>query len=433
MIQTKNLLLTAVATAAFLACSEDTILIEKTTVDVGATGGAIKSADGRAELTIAAGALSETMPLWVNISRPDRTGLKSALYEFGPSGTVFATAATLKIRIPEGEDVVIAFADGERPVPLHDSRRDGEFVQGSLRHFSSYGCFQHGGACNHDADCLMGEVCGMDGHCFTPHTGCTTDAECGMGEVCANGACTVVNNNTPSCQADSDCDQDEICDVMLLLCVPINTPTACMSDQDCPMGACVNGACDYNHNNAPCNTDLDCPQGTACDAMQGACVVHDPSTPCQVDQDCPNGQSCDAMSFTCVDDNTQQCNTDADCGMGGVCSNGICLHNDPFCQADSDCAQGEVCQNGVCSQHNNGTPCQVDSDCAQGEICDPMSFVCIAGNTHTSCQVDSDCAQGEVCDPQAFICVGANTPTACMSDQDCPMGQHCDANTNTCS
>jgi Cys-rich repeat protein len=473
MTQTKNVLFSVLLSSALIACSQETVLIEKSSVSIGPSGGQVVSADGDATLIVDEGALAQTEEIWVQVNRKaSRDSLVSPLYEFGPSGLVFEKPVTLMIEVA-GDDVVLAFADPARPIPLHNSTRDGDVVQGSLLHFSSYGCFNHGAPCMSDQDCLQGELCDQN-VCTTPNNGCVTDADCAQGETCLMGGCHVIDNNT-HCQSDSDCQQGEACDAMLLVCVPINTPVSCMSDQDCVMGQICDpqtATCIDNHQNV-CQSDQDCPMGEAC--VNGVCLHNDPfcqtdpdcqpglscvngvctqPTTCNTDADCPMGQVCDAMTGTCHDNNQHQCQADSDCAMGEVCANGVCTqNNNNQCNTDADCQMGTTCQNGLCAPPTN--QCTSDADCAQGEVCNAMSGCCEPINTNPPCMSDQDCAAGQSCDPQTATCVDNNTnqcqvhsdcamgqqacvngqcvsATTCQSDQDCAQGEVCDTMQNVC-
>ncbi len=442
MIQGKNVLLTVLLAGGFAACTQDTVLIEKTTVSIGPDGGKVKSADGRAELTIDADALAETRELWVLVRRDvQRNGLKSAMYEFGPSGTTFAKPAMLKVDVNTDAELVLAYADPARPIPLHDTAQGQRVVQGRLEHFSMYGCFDPNAPCMSDSDCLQGQTCDPNtATCSTPQNGCLADSDCPANQVCVNGACGTVN--TMSCQVDSDCAQGEVCDPMSWACVQTNNNPACMTDSDCQQGeACVNGACTPSNNNG-CQTDQDCMGGT-CDPQTGTCTNTQPACngdadcqqgehcangacvpqtmSCQIDANCPQGQICDPMSWTCVPGNNNGCQTDQDC-MGGTCDpqTGTCSNTQPACNSDTDCNQGERCENGACI--SQPMSCQIDANCPQGEVCDQMSWTCVPGNNNNGCQTDQDC-MGGTCDPQTGIC--SNTQPACNSDADCNQGESC--------
>ena len=188
MIRRKNLLMSMLAMGAIAACSQESALLEKTTVPIGQQGGEIQSADGSARLTIQADALSSLQMISIDVRRVERHGLRSALYAFGPEGLTFQEPVTLAIQVDTHEALVLAHADPARPVPILDSEQsDTEgVVRGSLGHFSMYGIFLVHAQCNADADCLDGQVCDpTTGTCTgDPSQGCNHDGDCPSGQVC---------------------------------------------------------------------------------------------------------------------------------------------------------------------------------------------------------------------------------------------------------
>ena len=72
---------------------------------------------------------------------------------------------------------------------------------------------------------------------------------------------------------------------------------------------------------------------------------------CLPDPNSTTGFSCGAQ---CIPLNAGTCTTDADCCIGGVCINGICLSSGTTCAplghactSTADCCEG-VCANGFC-------------------------------------------------------------------------------------
>jgi len=164
--------------------------------------------------------------------------------------------------------------------------------------------------CDDDADCNHGSVDGAfvceDGHCVPA---CDEDSDCIQGSpqgafVCDDGHCV------PPCDADSDCNQDSTSGAFVCVdghCVPggssttsttttttststsshssttsTNTTTTstslagCRSDDDCPVGRCVDGVC-----TPECEDNADCNVGSPTGAL--VCV----------DGRCQGGEVCD--------------------------------------------------------------------------------------------------------------------------------------------
>lgn len=129
--------------AALTACSRDLQLQERTVTPMLTTGGTARSADANATLTFAPGALRADTDVTI-VTRRDRTaeGLRSFVYELGPSGLMFDASVTLSIAASRGEETLaIANLDGPAPVIVQGSSWDPatRTVSAPLAHFSSYG------------------------------------------------------------------------------------------------------------------------------------------------------------------------------------------------------------------------------------------------------------------------------------------------------
>ena len=113
-----------------------------------------------------------------------------------------------------------------------------------------------------------------------------------------------------SCVSDFDCPLDSYCDVSFNECVAFDFGV-CLTDGDCgaaypvcePGGECV----------VACEAYWDCDDREVCDR---SCVV------CGCDADCQYrpGPVCGPTQARCV-----ECLTDADCGEGFVCIDGVCV------------------------------------------------------------------------------------------------------------
>ena len=120
-----------------------------------------------------------------------------------------------------------------------------------------------------------------------------------------------------------------------------------------------------------------------------------------------------------------------DCGLHGVCNNGVCDCTDGYsgidCSippdpcADVDCGAHGTCENGscVCSDGYTGTTCQDPPTCTDSSDC-PSGLVCKDGVCG-----DPDCTESADCSGD-MICVGGLcVPPECTGDDDCADNQQC--------
>jgi hypothetical protein len=143
--------------------------------------------------------------------------------------------------------------------------------------------------------------------------GCDFD---GIGDgVCEAGKCVAA----PECVSPGDCDDGNVC-----------------TDQDCILGACI-----YTPND-----------GAVCDVggLPGLCKAGDCIGLCD-DQDCTSTSqcvqdgTCDDQSGDCVPGDNQPADTDCTENGGSVCDgSGNCVE----CNDDAQCSGGEVCTDNVC-------------------------------------------------------------------------------------
>ena len=315
-------------------------------------------------LTIPAGALSQDTTLSVDRAPQDLAtdGTRSsAVAEWGPSGLLFATSATMvmPVSVPEPLDDAeyVAFieeADGtqlEVPATLDAASRTVSFPVGGFSKFQVKRLLN----CRVTADCASGKVC-RSGHCRTPLQG---GCNCQQGYVCQNATCIP----KVSCQADADC----------------------AVGSACVMGTCSSAHVDGGPN--PCNTNADC------NAMKGeycqgnVCVTSHPPQ-CQVDSDCGvQGQVC-AMGacVTKTDAGTGHCNTSADCNtaLGEFCQMNLCVHSFPPPQDGGMGGQdgGIIKTDGGSTGGQDGGSIKTDGGSGGGQ---DAGFI--------GCQSTQDCAQ----------------------------------------
>lgn len=111
-----------------------------------AQGGAVAMPDNSASITIPPGALTADTTITIKrLSKsglPDEANLASAAFEFGPTGTTFATPATLQLafsgQVTDDKQAVLAVLDGGAWKTIDGSALAAGVVSASISHFSTY-------------------------------------------------------------------------------------------------------------------------------------------------------------------------------------------------------------------------------------------------------------------------------------------------------
>lgn len=257
---------------------------------------------------------------------------------------------------------------------------------------------------------------------------CADDSECALNETCVSGTCEVAS----SCADDAECQADEICDSGVCR----STGGACQFDLDCDAGeVCSNNQCIAA---SSCGFGAtDCPADQFCDYAPGDfCGAADALGTCQ---SIPNGCD-DIYDPVCgCDGNTYSNACEANSAGVSAAAPGECAQ---ACGTDADCGLGEACVNGVCSA---GTGCGGFGGitCGVGEFCDyaPQDFCGAADALGTCTPIPNAC--DDVFDPvcgcdsatysnaceanangQAVAAEGACEVT-CAQDAECAAGQIC--------
>lgn len=211
-------------------------------------------------------------------------------------------------------------------------------------------------SCQNDVQCGTG-LC-MNGQCIP----CTNGAQCASGK-CINGGCLPVN----ACTSDYECNS--------MLCLN-GQCSGCTADSQCASGRCDAGICAA----LSCSFNEQCPTGLCID---GVCSVCQTSAQCDslscVDGFCaaprPAGQTLPAQIVNLPVQvipqehggaNLPQCQTDAQCMQGYLCSFGSCVLPLSACMSDSQCAQGERCAGGSCVECLSSAHCAAGLQCVSG-------------------------------------------------------------------
>lgn len=255
-----------------------------------------------------------------------------------------------------------------------------------------------------------------------------------------------------------------LCGVLAMVMLSAGCPpvTRCTEDADCADDGmfcngdevCVNGVC--GHSGDPC------PDNETCNEEANRCEN------CDADADCDDGDVCTTDACTdgrCAFTAIADCCVDAaDCADdGNDCTTATCVANvcgtenvadGTACNDGDACTEDDACTGGACG----GT----DVACDDGDVCTSDSCDAATGCVFTAipgcCEVDGDCAAGEVCVEMQCVegipCDDANpcddsnvcttdacvdgicafTPVAgcCNTDADCAAGQVCNTGTNMC-
>lgn len=271
---------------------------------------------------------------------------------------------------------------------------------------------------------------------------CLDDGDCPDSSCVSTGLfCDSGDFEDYSCIDDGGCDgefEDGDCTAPpVFLCSGGNNDGAsCVSNLDCPAGACVVSQSICNAGEAAgldCLSDFDCPGG-ACTPTGRVCSAgENVSFGCLGNANCPGGvcsstgKYCDGGEFdgvSCVDDDA--CTTDANeasCitpGQNFYCSGGA---NDGVgCSSDDDCTGGAcVLSQGVCEGGgDDGDLCDTSADCDDG-ACIQTQKVCLAGDLEgAACLTDSHCGSGILCGPSGLFCSGGDFDgLSCVIDDNC--------------
>ncbi|MBM65992.1 MAG: hypothetical protein CMH55_07155 [Myxococcales bacterium] len=223
----------------------------------------------------------------------------------------------------------------------------------------------------------------------------------------------------------------------------------CGGDRICPEGtSCAES---FNTCMPYCDDPQDCPPGSTCvNEIEGGFCVPSGARACGWEDACPPGTVCDPSENRCLEDRGA-CVERADCGDGGRCVEGRCLHEPSPCGPADSCPENQMCQDDLCIPGGDAMrSCRRDEDCPDREVCHilvaacvphpdnypcegdhqcPRGFECIEGGCRPPgarvCSEVRPCLAGEVCDEVTRTC-RPDVGQACADDDDCPVHQFCD-------
>lgn len=210
-----------------------------------------------------------------------------------------------------------------------------------------------GEPCLYDVNCASGrcaDFC-VDGRAGSP---CDGNSDCLTGNC--NGVCR--------CLDASDCDEGQVCASGECLPTMLGEGAACVVEEQCVSGTCIEGVCSSGGSGAICEVDSDC--------VDGACVRVDSQRVCSAGRSfdpCNNRDDC-LGSASCVG---ERCTSGQ---LGEPCERGT---------RDGDCEGDLVCTaQGLCSTGTDGSECVTDEDCLAlvqclAGACEPRSVEAAEG------------------------------------------------------
>lgn len=393
--------------------------------ELGPSGGAIASSDGKARLELPAGALTATVRLSIGVdSRPAPPGAVGTVYELGPDGTAFAAPAMVMIALEgeplvdsAGDPLVVARIEGETLVPLTDAFHDeaGARVGGLTRHLSRYV----------KTRALAKKLCKCDTRALEPccrlggggQFSAAGESSDGLAEVCT---CVIAGERAfertwadYTCAREAGAHYDGSCAPCAEECcrsaggyLLYNGPEACICSNVAAHADCLRAArCESKpiESQCPCGNDGQrccdgaCRPGLTCSG--GSCVA------------CGGpGQSCcgwDGGAGSCNDDR-HDCRAGAcqACGVDGL----------PCCSRGAPCAGAGQCVTGSCQ-----APCSEGLRCPDPSQGNPL--VCKRPDAQDCTACGAGCATGFCC------CIQPSTPGPGVCNlgfaQNCPAGYVC--------
>ncbi|MBI5548670.1 MAG: hypothetical protein HY901_32715 [Deltaproteobacteria bacterium] len=376
--------------------------------------------------------------------------------DFGPSGTTFASPATLVLPYrlsasqKPGNLYVRALEDDGTQSTLDGAKLTIDAAQGlvsfQVSHFTR---FQAGARpdCSSNSACPAGQVCvagqcsacaaaeicsnGLDDDCDGVvdngcGAACSAEISCPAGQVCVSGTCQ------PGCTGGTWCNS---------ACVDLTGDelncgacgVACAAGQTCVGAVCLQQGCATN---ADCEADEQCRDGQCGRVCPSSCA--NPPGPCWA----TGGYISDWATCACTypplaagsacDDGDPATSADH-CDGAGQCLGSTACSSNQGCPAGEQCVRGtcvpiaEICGNGLdddgdglvdegCAEPcSTNVACPAGSACVSG-FCQPLSEICDNaidddGDGMLDC-TDTDCSAASEC----WLCV---SNADCGSDRLC--------------
>jgi hypothetical protein len=181
-------------------------MLEASARTIGASGGTVTSSDGALTLTVPAGALSNSVPITINVAASAPSGFLGKAYDIGPTGTQFLRPVGLAFQYDaafgDPGALSIATVNGSGAwVPLPLSVADMTSVRAMTTHLSYYGVYGQTTACKETPDCEGPFQC-VGGKCAIP---CRTTSDCPPPFGCNSDLC-----EPQSCSTDLDCTKGNV-------------------------------------------------------------------------------------------------------------------------------------------------------------------------------------------------------------------------------
>ncbi len=252
--------------------------------------------------------------------------------------------------------------------------------------------------CNVNADCVGNQCSGAGGTCVPNcNDGVKNNAEVGVD--CGGGTCAGCSIGGP-CAQDNDCAGGAYCDPSQTCVAKKPAGNACLTNNQCALGNCVDGVCCNTGCNGLCQA---CNLPGALGACSPIAAGQDP-----IDECAGAASLCDGAG-ACKKANGQTCAAAGECALGlcvdGYCCNSACSGTCIACNVAgtlgtcspvpagqdpaNECAGAVNCNgNGACgSLLGNGSACSIGTECQSGNCIDGLCCNTTCGGLCMACNV----------------------------------------------